>query len=233
VVGKSQASGGQETGPSSNDGELSNVWTLPIWGDFDATFFTTPDGGDLNIYNSTSCAGRDCIYKTELNVFNIAWNGNNTPIGSAAGCTHENCTPEQREGIFVNDYQIDSFEGVAVTGDCWSMKYTSVARGDLDGSPVQLIMNGQITMSPTCPRVDGTWRPESSPILYIFGENLIGVTGLWINDVKVDNWQEYDGTILSALLPPGVTGPPWKVKVITRAGCGYIYPRPCGRTCGN
>ncbi len=119
VVGKSQTSGGQETSPSAintTPGELSNAWSF--FGAY-GTFYTVPGGDTKDIYCNTSCSGADCIKKTELKVFNVAWNGSIIPLGSEAGCTLSNCSSAQKEGIFVNNWTIDP-----VTG--WSMSYSQV-----------------------------------------------------------------------------------------------------------
>ncbi len=119
VVGKSQISGEQEIDKDSAlPGELSSAWSF-----FGAngTFFTAPDGDTLNIFDDTSCAGADCIGKTELKVFNIAWNGTIIPIGSKDGCNNPLCTPDQVNGIFVSDWQID------LEKKTWSMVFNSVA----------------------------------------------------------------------------------------------------------
>ncbi len=142
VVGKSQKSGGQETGPSNTNntpGELSNAWFF-----FNAygTFYTAPDGGTKNIYCNTSCTGADCIYKTELKVFNVAWNGNIIPMGSEGGCTQwtGNCSPAETEGIYVKSYTIDPIEGGA-----WSMNYAQVVpTGSFTGVRFTAIMRGTV-----------------------------------------------------------------------------------------
>lgn len=119
VVGKSQISGGQEIDKDSAlPGELSSAWSF--YGNY-GTFFTAPDGDTLNIFDDNSCAGADCIGKTELKVFNIAWNGTIIPIGSKDGCNNPLCTPDQVNGIFVSDWQID------LEKNTWSMVFNSVA----------------------------------------------------------------------------------------------------------
>jgi hypothetical protein len=119
VVGKSQLSGGQEIDKDSTlPGELSSAWSF-----FGAngTFFTTPDGDTLNIFDDASCTGAGCIGKTELKVFNLAWNGTIIPLGSKDGCNDPSCTPDQMNGIFVSDYQTD------LVNKTWSLVFNSVA----------------------------------------------------------------------------------------------------------
>lgn len=119
VVGKSQLSGGQEIDKESTlPGELSSAWSF--YGNY-GTFFTAPDGDTLNIFNDASCTGVDCIGKTELKVFNIALNGSIIPMGSKDGCNKPLCTPDQMNGIFVSDYQID------LDKKTWSLVFNSVA----------------------------------------------------------------------------------------------------------
>ncbi|MCK9419797.1 MAG: hypothetical protein M0R70_10510 [Nitrospirae bacterium] len=138
VVGKAQASGGQEISNIATDGELTNAWGGA--GGY-ATFFTS-SSGTLNIFNSTSCTGADCIYKTELKVFNEAWNGSIIPFGSAAGCTLPSCTWDQINGIFVNDYQIDQSDPVHKT---WSMSYSQVLpAGPMAGVNFTFIFRGTV-----------------------------------------------------------------------------------------
>jgi hypothetical protein len=120
VVGKSQSSGGQEFDKDSAlPGELSSAWSF--FG-VNGTFFTAPDGDTLNIFDDASCTGADCIGKTELKVFNIAWNGTIIPLGSKNGCNNPSCTPDQLNGILVSDYQID------LVNKTWSLVFNSVTQ---------------------------------------------------------------------------------------------------------
>src|SRR3990172_3287571 len=147
VVGKSQASGTQETGPSDANpttGELSNAWFF--FGAY-GTFYTVPGGDTQDIYCNTGCSGADCIKKTELKVFTVAWNGNIIPMGSAAGCTHANCSSDQKEGIFENSYTIDPVEGGA-----WSLLHAQVVpSGGFTGVKFQALMRGTVSGLCTCP----------------------------------------------------------------------------------
>ncbi len=142
VIGKAQLSGGQEGpggGSLSTPGELSDVWNF--FGS-NGTFFTSPGGDTKNIYDSAPCSGADCIYKTELKVFNVSWNGNIIPMGSEAGCIHANCSDNQKNGINVNDWQIDP-----VTGGVWSMNYTQVVpSGGFAGVKFTAIMRGTVEL---------------------------------------------------------------------------------------
>jgi hypothetical protein len=138
VVGKAQASGGQEAGLSnanSTPGELTAAWLF--FGAY-GTFFTSPGGDIQNIFDKASCAGAACLEKTTLAVFNVARNGDIYPLGSVAGCTNPNCTDDQRNGINVDDYQINP-----VTGGAWSMKYNQVVQnGQFTGVKFTAVMRG-------------------------------------------------------------------------------------------
>jgi hypothetical protein len=126
VAGKSQLSGGQEIDKDSIlSGELSAAWSF--YGNF-GTFFTAPDGDTLNLFDDASCTGADCIGKTELKVLNMALNGMMIPLGSKDGRNNPLCTPDQLNGIFVGDYQID------LDKKTWSIVFNSVAQmGQLIG----------------------------------------------------------------------------------------------------
>ncbi len=129
--------GGFVVGKDQLCGELSNSWFF-----FNAygCFYTSPDGGTQNKFNKTSCSGADCINKTELKVLNVIWNGSFIPMGSAAGCTHANCSTSQKEGIFVNDYQIDPNSGA------WSMNFAQVVpSGQFTGVRFSAIFRGMET----------------------------------------------------------------------------------------
>lgn len=140
IVGKSQASGGQELGPSTEivtPGELSAAWFF--FGNF-GTFFTLPDGDVKNVFDDTSCQKAACIGKVEIKVLNVAWNGGIYPMGSEAGCLHPNCSQDQMNGVFVVDYQINP-----VTEGAWSIDYSQVVpMGDFYGVKFRAILRGTL-----------------------------------------------------------------------------------------
>ena len=81
IVGKAQKSGGQDTGPSATTntpGELTSAWVF--FGNY-GTFSTWP-GGENNWFSNASCSLGSCVGKTELKVFNVAWNGGIIPMGT-------------------------------------------------------------------------------------------------------------------------------------------------------
>ncbi len=127
------ADGGFVTGKDQADSELSNTWNF--FG-ADGTFNTTP-GGNSNLFDANSCGGRMCSNKTEFKVFNMFWNGITIPVGSAAGCVHPNCTSDQKDGVFVSDYQIN--------GGIWSMHYSQVVpSGQYVGVRFSMIVRGTV-----------------------------------------------------------------------------------------
>lgn len=117
IIGKDQASGGQELAPSSlNDasGELVEAFRwLGVWGTLgtapttDAQGNTYPFGADLNTFDSVSCSGIACIGKTQLNTLYWDWNGVAGLIGSVNGCVSINCNAEQQAGILMKTWQVN------------------------------------------------------------------------------------------------------------------------------
>ena len=112
IIGKGQKSGGQEYDAlSTKDGEMVKVWNFGAnWG----TFFTAPDASG-NIFDDASCTGAACgsnttPRKTDLKVWDMAWNQVVAPLGSAAGCNKTvltYCTADEVAGIFVKTWDID------------------------------------------------------------------------------------------------------------------------------
>jgi hypothetical protein len=146
-VGHAQASGGQELpggGAVSTSGALTAAWNF-----FQAegTFFTAPtpsfptaDGGLLNKFCGTTCSGYDCINKTELKVFTVAWNGGPILMGSLAGCVLSNCSILNNNDVMVNDWQINPVDGGA-----WSMDYAQVVPvGSFSNVNFKAILRGTV-----------------------------------------------------------------------------------------
>jgi hypothetical protein len=144
ILGKNQKSGGQEVNAlSSAGGEITAVWNYGAnWG----TFFTDP-GASTNIFDNASCSGAACIGKTELKVWNTAWNKYVILMGSALGCNPavtNQCTADQIAGIFVKTWTINP-----VTGGSWSMTYNQVVPiGSFQNFPYELILRGTVTTAP-------------------------------------------------------------------------------------
>ena len=117
VIGKNQKTGGQEAefgGSISAAGELTAGWSFG--GNF-GTFATAPFVGVfgqattdalLNVFNDASCAGNACAGKTVLGTWHTAWNGLAVPMGSFGGCKSVNCTTNQKNGIFVSNWQVNA-----------------------------------------------------------------------------------------------------------------------------
>ncbi len=144
IVGKAQTSGGQELAGSPTNttpGQLSNAWLF--FSNY-GTFFTVPGGDTQNIFDSAPCTGACCSGKTDLKVFNVAWNGNNIHMGSAAGCILSSCTTTQKDGVFVNSYTIDP-----VNGGAWTMNYSQVVpTGQFANVKFTLITRGTVSLPP-------------------------------------------------------------------------------------
>lgn len=149
VIGRDQTSGGQELGPSSGittPGSLTKAWLF--FGNF-GTFFTSP-GAVNNVFDDASCVGAACIGKTELKVFNVAWNGSIIPMGGLTPCTLPACTPDQIAGIFTSDYSISA--------DAWSITHSQVVpSGGFTGVKFQAIIKGSVTLPAA------TTRAEAGP----------------------------------------------------------------------
>lgn len=125
VVGKSQASGGQETGTSSTNstpGELTDAWLFS--GNY-GTLATLP-GGEGNIYDDQPCAGLDCVGKTELNSFFVAWNGALIPLGGGFVTSWNITLDGNGGGNYALDYAITIPEG-AFAG----VNFRLIARGSV------------------------------------------------------------------------------------------------------
>lgn len=229
IVGKSQASGGQEIDASSTaDGELtaaSPMGMALIIGT--GTLYTLPDGGSVNVFDDASCTKLACIGKTALQTLNMAVNGTSVPMGSALGCTGPggiNCSPDQKAGIFVNSYNID------LVGKTWSMDYAqAVPSGPVSGVRFTVIFRGTVAPS-NCPIVDYAWSVPGARSLMVFGSNLRGATSVMIDGVNAPVFQPLADDLLWVLPPDSVTWP-WKpgtVKVTNaNAGCSDSYPKLC------
>lgn len=161
IVGTDQGSGGQELGLSASNstaGALTAAWSF---GGSYGTFATAPGGGASNIFDDANCANASCLGKTELKVWNVAWNGNLIPMGSAAPCTHINCSADQKNGIFITDWKINP-----VRGGAWSIAKNAVVPGyvpGFGGFGYQVILRG------TVPLPAAAW---------LFGSGLIGLAAV-------------------------------------------------------
>ena len=220
IVGKSQASGGQENVGGTAPGELTAAGTIFPFASGNATLYTQPDGGTANMFDNASCTKAACIGKTALNTLNIAWNGSSIPIGSAAGCPQVNCTADQQAGIFVNNYIID------LVGNSWAMDYAQVVpTGAFANLPARIIFRGRV-IRPNCPVVGYAWVSPTERSILVFGSNLLGATGVKLDGANV-LFQRLGNDILW-LLPLDAVTWPWKpgtIEVINaNAGCSGYYP---------
>ena len=230
VVGKSQASGGQELivgalnpNPTA-PGELtaaSGLFFNASSPDLYATLYTLPDGGSVNVFDDAGCTKAACIGKTALKTLNVAWNGISIPMGSAAGCPPPTaCTADQLAGIFVNNYTID------LVGKTWSMDYAQVVpSGPVQGVPFTVIFRGTVG---TCPIVDYALQSPNTQLIVVFGSQLTGATGVTINGVKASVFGVISDDILWAFIPAGVPLP-WKPGTVqvSNASCAGSFPKPC------
>jgi hypothetical protein len=106
-------------------------------------------GGTTNVFNNQSCTGAQCSTKTVLNALNVYWNGNTIPMGSLYGCNSVMCSPAQKDGIFVSDYQ---YNGI---GNPWSMTYNQVvpdAVPGFGGVVFTLVVRGTASDNPAATR---------------------------------------------------------------------------------
>ena len=119
IVGKNQASGGQDTEPfgftTPTSGEMTAAWSFfKAWG----TFFAD---NSRNVFSDTSNDGT-----TVLNDFNMAWNGTITPLG----------------GGTINDYTITS-DGIG--NATWSLDYSIIVpSGAFTGVPFRIYLTGNV-----------------------------------------------------------------------------------------
>lgn len=187
IVGKAQASGGQELAPSSANttpGQLTNAWLF--FGNY-GTFFTTP-GGDTNIFDDASCAGATCVGKTELRVWDVAWNGNITPLGNQEGVLSWVIDPAG------NNYSLDYKAMIP----CW------------DCGVVHLRLRGSVFSSGTA--VSGFWPATATPgsFVFVFGSHFAygQNTKVSVNGINAPLVLVIDPTVLIFALPSGdTTGP--------------------------
>jgi hypothetical protein len=142
VIGKPQKSGGQELNYAANaNGEMTAAWNFAA---NNGTFSTAPsDAG--NVFDDASCTGSGCgsnttPRKTDLAVWNMAWNGAVIPLGSSEGCDpllYFNCTTDQQNGIFVKSWTIDPVAGT------WRLEYGQVTKSFFVNFPFELVLRGK------------------------------------------------------------------------------------------
>ena len=138
VVGKEQASGGQENFPAPDtSGELTAAWYFfNNWG----TFATLPGAG-LNLFSDESCTREGCQGVTELESFFALWNGTTVPLGSQDGCVNANCTTDHLANIFTQNYAINlDANGVGPYELRWS---NVVPSGSFTGVVFSIILRGE------------------------------------------------------------------------------------------
>ena len=104
VVGKNQASGGQEVGDSLTNitpGEMTDAWSF--FGAY-GTFFTVM--GNDNIFDSESCNNAGCAGKTVIPSFDVAWNGSIIPMGDADSVNYPGLCFQP--GLIAIDWQVNT-----------------------------------------------------------------------------------------------------------------------------
>lgn len=142
-----QIPGNQTTYPSgNNDGSLTAAWSLfNLWG----TFFT--DGSIFNVFDSASCIGAECIGKTELGNWGMAWNGNIIPLGSVLGCLAN--TPTACMGVI--EWTLNPSPATFDSNSTYTLKYQwAVDNGDISGFgnvKFLLILRGIVYLSAPIP----------------------------------------------------------------------------------
>lgn len=140
IVGKDQASGGQENFPALDiSGELTAAWSFfDSWG----TFATLP-GAALNLFSDANCTGEGCIDQTELKVFDMHWNGYTMQLGSENGCNSGNCNTDHLANIFTTNYSINlDSNGVGGYELHWSNVVPDGHASGFGGVTFSLILRG-------------------------------------------------------------------------------------------
>lgn len=215
IIGKNQASGGQDLSQSSSTpGEVTATWSfLGVYGTY-----STP-AGTTNIFSDTSCAGASCIGQTELRSWNWVWNGFSAPFASANGCLSTNCSADQLAGIFVTEWTTGSSAGSPYT-----LKYSTVIPDNdpsgFGGVRYNLILKGsKIPPAPLTPAISGLWPAGGPPgtFVFVFGENFIdGDSSVQVNGIASPFMQVLTQDVLIFMLPEGNTIGP--VRVTTSKG---------------
>ena len=177
ILGKDQLSGGQELAPSAGNtgaGDITGAWNFGgAWGTFytapgllsvkDATGASVPPydgtmtlGAKANLFDDSSCrytalagtAGSStCPGKTELKVWNVAWNGNVIPMGMQYPCTLSACTLDLKAGYNVRTYTVTPSPAAGI--GTWAMRYYAVVPfGGFANFGFRMALAGNIMPSP-------------------------------------------------------------------------------------
>jgi hypothetical protein len=240
IIGKDQLSGGQELaggGSSPAAGELTEA--ISFFGQY-GSFATAPlvgsDGSaaptafDLNFFSEQSCAGLDCVGRTEVGTWNWAWNGSAIPMGSGVDPCKDftACTSAQRAGIFVDDWTINP-------DDTYELRFTGMVpsghASGFGGLWSYLYLEGRV-IRPECrsepclaPEVTGIWPASAAPgetiSLFVFGDSFDlapGATQVYVNGVPQSVVQVVTPEMLIArvTITPEMLGGP--VTVTTSKG---------------
>lgn len=212
VVGKAQRSGGQEDAPSATNntpGEMTAAWLF--FANY-GTWFSAP-GGELNRYDDTSCKGRDCLGKTELKAFWVAWNGGLPDILGSPDipCLVSSCTPDQAIGSYVRNYTID--------GGRYLLDYNPVTMSSFETIHIYVLLRGRVYAPP---QLSGFWTGASLPVgkvVFLFGRYFNQPESaqplVEFNGIPSPGVQVLSDDLLLALLPPGDTMGPITVQTRT------------------
>ena len=183
ILGKNQISGGQDLAPSALNttaGDITGAWNF---GGNYGTFYTAPGllsvkdpagnpvlpydgtmtlGADANLFDDAGCALATCVGKTELKVWNVAWNGGTIPMGSQYPCVLSSCSANQKAGYFITSYVINP-----VNGGAWSLSFNQVVPfGGFAGFGYRAILRGTVELVPIPAAV------------WLFGSGLVGLAAV-------------------------------------------------------
>ena len=157
ILGKNQATGGQETGPSgatATSGELTSAWLF--FGNY-GTFATAPFVGagegvattdaSINVFSDASCSTvAGCVGKTELNTWHTAWNGVAISMGSSTPCVLPSCSADQLTyGKGVSAWTLTPAGATGIADDLYVLNYDWVVpNGGFTGVRFGLHLTGKI-----------------------------------------------------------------------------------------
>jgi hypothetical protein len=161
IVGKDQAPGNQTTWPAgAGAGELTAAWSF--FGNFGcnatAAFTATNQGSVVtsvtttaieNFFDSSTCNSEvDCLNRTKLGTWHVAWNGVAVPMGSALGCK----STDTAGCIGVQEWTLTP--SPVAQGSTYVLHHSWVVpHGDPSGFgdvEYQVILRGTITLPANC-----------------------------------------------------------------------------------
>lgn len=226
ILGKNQKGGGQDVGSSAvnnTPGELTAAF--PFLGNF-GTFSTVPaisasstatSDASTNRFYSQSCTGASCNSLIQLGAWNWNWNGQVFEIGGANGCASTLCTPDQLNGLFVEQWTVGADRSYLL-----DYNITIPDNNAFAGVYVRLLLRGKIeaALGPA-PRINGFWPgagPQNS-VVFVFGKNFKTPDRtqpiLKFNGIRSYVTQALTDDLILTLVPAGDTTGPITVETQT------------------